>query len=60
MRYAIEECTQNSTCAMYFDECGKGNTFFACTNGSEIKQSFCNSVLYIKPTGGNSKHVQLL
>ena len=45
---AINECTKNKNCGMFFDNKGEMNEFILCNDGDDIELSSVGSVLYIK------------
>ena len=51
---ASQECDNNPSCHMFFDNCGKGSGFDLCTGASiEINDNRCGSILHIKERQGN-------
>ena len=45
---AIDECTKNERCGMFFDNKGEMNEYILCNDGGEMEISSFGSVLYIK------------
>ena len=51
---AKQKCGENSSCIGFYDKFGRGNTFYLCSDGADIKPSSGGSVMYIKATEGKS------
>ena len=45
---AKQSCAQDPSCAMFFDNCSKGEEFAQCTASATTTISKCFSTLYIK------------
>ena len=51
LREAKHKCTEDSSCAMFYDAGGGGTTFHLCPQGSTIETSFQGAILHIKNLG---------
>ena len=45
---AKRQCSKDPSCAMFYDLYGRGNKFFWCSQGAEIKRATSGSILHIK------------
>ncbi len=45
---AKQQCAVDPSCAMFYDNCEKGNDFWKCDASATIYPSVCGSVLYKK------------
>ena len=47
-------CNESSSCVGFYDKFGRGDTFYLCSDGAEIKTSSHGSIMYIKAKEGKS------
>ena len=43
---AINECGKHPSCRMFYDHCGRGDTFSFCDSAASVTGSACGSILY--------------
>ena len=48
LKDAKQECQKNPTCHMFYDVCGRGDTFNLCKGTAEAVPSECGSILHTK------------
>ena len=54
---ARKECLDDLSCQMFYDSCGKGETFYFCTDTSHLYTSGCGSILYKKGNANEKQNI---